>query len=188
MTQRGRPRKHKWLTLEQLTNKQTPHAQYLKWASTNNIFLQTIAAIGCPKCKSRNIELRHDKIHKIIRLHCIQCRHETSCRIKTPKPDSYQAIPLILNGVQLDQAIIDRYHSATKRQRIDAIVLKISRNIEKGRINLGGEWYVDNTAKGLHQQKRYFISFEEVKLVCDWNKMQAEHEKRLRQLENDAKA
>ena len=185
MVKRGRPRKYAWLTLRQLTNKYTPHAQYLKWASANNTLLQTISVVGCPKCQRKDIELRHDKKHRNIRIHCIRCGHETSYRIKTPKPSSYKIIPIIRNGIQLGQKIVDHYHPATNRQRSDAIIIRVSKNIEAGRTTLGGEWYINRTTTGLHDQKRYYVNFEEVGIICDWNKMQAEHEKRLRQLEKE---
>lgn len=183
MTRRGRPRKHKWFSFKDLENQFSPDAQYLKWASTNNIALQTIAATGCPKCRSDNFELRYDKKHKVVRFHCIGCRRETSYRVKMPKPGSFEVVPILHNGVQIGQKIVDYYHPATKRERSDALVLRVSRGVESGKIGLGGEWHVDGVVGGVHDQKRYYVSFEEARQMCDWYKMQAEHEKRLRELE-----
>jgi len=158
----------------------------LKWASANNVALQTVATTGCPRCRATNFELRHDKKHKVIRFHCIECRYETSYRIKVPKPGSFKIIPIFKNGIQVGDKIADSYHPVTKRQRSDALVLKFSRNVETGRMSLGGEWYVDSMVGGVHSSKRYYVSFEDVNLMCSWNRMQAEHEKRLRILEEDS--
>lgn len=185
MTQRGRPRKHRWVSFKSLENEFSPEAQYLKWASANNTALQTVAATGCPQCRSSNFEFRHDKKYKIIRFHCFECSHETSYRIKMPKPGSFEIVPVFVNGIRLGEKTVDYYHPATKRQRSDAIVLRVSRNVESGRISLGGEWYVDGIIGGVYNPKRYYVSFEEVMLACSWNRMQAEHEKRLRELEED---
>jgi len=185
MTQRGRPRKHRWLSFKDLEEEFSLDAQYLKWSSANNYALQTVAATGCPKCHNKDFELRHDRKFKIIRFHCFECRHETSYRIKTPKPSGLQIIPVFKNGVQVGVSIVDHYHPATRRQRNDTIVLKISRGIETSRKSLGGEWYVDEITGGAHNQKRFYANFKEIMLVCSWNRMQAEHEKRLRELEAD---
>lgn len=186
MTQRGRPRKHKWLSFKDLGNKFSNDAQYLKWASTNNTALQTVAATGCPKCRGNSFELRRDKKYKIIRFHCVECRHETSYRIKMPKPGSFEIVPIFKMGIQIGEKIVDFYHPATKRQRSDAVVLRVSRGVESGRLSMGGEWYVDEVAGGAHNQRRYYVNFEEVMLVCSWNRMQAEHERRLHELEEDS--
>lgn len=188
MTRRGRPRKHKWFSLEQLEGEFTREAQYLKWASTNNIAIQTVASLGCPKCFTDNVEFRNDKKYKIIRFHCRECRYETSYRVQVPKPGSFSIVPVLKSGVQVDEKIVDSYHPATSRQRSDAIVLKFDHGVEVGRVNLGGEWYVDERVGGVHSQKRYYTNFEEVKLICSWNRMQAQHEKRLVELEKDMKA
>lgn len=82
-------------------------------------------------------------------------------------------------------SIVDHYHPATRRQRNDAIVLKFSRGIETSRASLGGEWYVDEITGGAYNQKRFYANFKEIMLACSWNRMQAEHEKRLRKLEAD---
>ncbi len=185
MTQRGRPRKYKWLTLHDLENQLSADAQYLKWASANNTALQAVAATGCPKCQSTNVELRHDQKYKIIRLHCTKCSHETSYRIKYPKPGSFEIVPILFDGVQIGETIIDHYHPATKRQRSDALIFKANSNVESGRTSLGGEWHIDKMLGGLHEQKRYYVSFEEITLMCSWNRMQVEHEKRLRELEEE---
>ena len=186
MSQRGRPKKYKWFLLRDLDSQFTASAQYLKWASTNNASLQTIASLGCPKCQSKNIEFRHDRKYMIIRFHCIECHHETSYRIKPPNPSSFEVIPLFYNGIQIGEKIVDHYHPATKRQRSDALIMRVSRGVEGGRYSLGGEWYVDGVVGGIYSQKRYYNSFDEVMLVCNWNKMQTEHEKRLRKLEEDS--
>jgi transposase-like protein len=183
MTRRGRPRKYTWFSSTALENSFSPEAQYLKWASANNIALQTIAASGCPRCNSDNVEFRHDKKYHIIRFHCIECRHETSYRIKVPKPGSYTIIPLFKHGVQVGEKIVDYYHPTTKHQRSDILVLRASRGIESGKISLGGEWCINMVAGGLHDQKRYYDSFEEALQICSRNRMQADHEKRLRDLE-----
>ena len=185
MTQRGRPRKHQWFSFKDLENEFSQDAQYLKWASSNNIALQTLAATGCPKCNNRNFELRHDRKYKIIRFHCFGCRHETSYRIKMPKPGSFEIVPLFKNGMQIGEKIVDYYHPATGRQRSDALVLRFSKGIESGRVSLGGEWYIDEIIGGVYNPKRHYASFEEVMLACSRNRMQAEHEKRLRELEKD---
>lgn len=185
MTQRGRPRKHRWFAFKDLENGFSPEAQYLKWASANNTALQTVAATGCPKCHGYNFELRHDKKFEIIRLHCFECRHETSYRINVPKPGSFEVVPVFKNGIQVGEKIVDSYHPATRRQRSDALVLKVSRGVESGRISLGGEWYVDGTVGGVYYQKRYYLNFGEAMLVCNRNRMQVEHEKRLRGLEKE---
>ena len=186
MTQRGRPRKHRWVSFKSLENEFSPEAQYLKWASANNNALQTIAATGCPNCHSENFELRHDNKYKIIRFHCIECRHETSYRIKTPKPGSFEVVPIFEKGIKVGEKIVDSYHPATKRQRNDALVLKFSRDVDNGRVSLGGEWYIDGVVGGVYNQKRYYANFGELMLTCSWNRMQAEHEKRLRELEGES--
>ena len=137
--------------------------------------LQTIAAAGCPECRSRNFELRHDEKFKIIRFHCVECRHETSYRVKTPKPGSFEVVPILHDGIQVGEKIVDYYHPATRRQRSDALVLKVTQGVENGRVSLGGEWYVDGTVGGLHDQKRYYVNFGEVIVMCNWNRMQLEH-------------
>lgn len=186
MKQRGRPRKYKWFSFKDLENELSPNAQYLKWASANSTALQTVSATGCPKCRSNNVEFRHDKKHKIIRFHCIECRHETSYRIKMPKPGSFEVTPIFENGIRIGEKIVDYYHPATTRQRSDALVLRLSRGIESGKFSLGGEWYIDMAVGGVYGQKRYYASFGEVVLMCSWNRMQAEHKKRLRELEEDS--
>lgn len=185
MTQRGRPRKHKWFSLQQLEDEFTPEAQYLKWASANNVALQTVASLGCPKCFTDNVEFRHDVKYKIIRFHCRDCRYETSYRVQVPKPGSFEVVPVLKNGIQVDEVIVDSYHPATLRQRSDAIVLKFNRGVDLGRVNLGGEWYVDERVGGVHSEKRYYANVEEVRLICSWNRRQAQLEKRLCELEKD---
>jgi len=187
MTRRGRPRKHKWFELGDLKDEFSSDAQYLKWASSNNTALQTIAATGCPKCRSNKFELRHDEKFKVIRFHCHACRHETSYRIKMPKPGSFNIVPILADGFQIGEKTVDYYHPLTDRERSDTLVLKVTQGVDSGRISLGGEWYVDNEVGGVHDQKRYYANFEEVKLLCSWNKIRLEHEKRLRELEEDSK-
>lgn len=185
MGPRGRPRKHLWFSLRDLENQFSLSAQYLKWASSNNVALQTIAATGCPRCHTENFELRHDQPNKNIRFHCFECRHQTSYSIKMPKPGSFRIVPVLNNGVQIGEKIVDFYHPATERQRSDASVLNVSRAVDNGRISLGGEWYYEGGG-GVHNQKRFYLNFEEVILTCRWNRMQAEHERRLRKLEVDS--
>jgi len=185
MARRGRPRKYRWFSLHGLEENFSLDAQYLKWASANNTGLQAIAATGCPNCHDRNFEVRHDKKHKLVRFHCLECSHETSYRLKMPKPGSFEIVSVFKNGVQVGNEIVDHYHPATSRQRSDALVVKFSRSVEDGRIPLGGEWYVNATVGGLRNQKRFYVSFEEAMLICSWNRMQAEHEKRLRELDED---
>lgn len=187
MTRRGRPRKYKWFELEDLRNEYSSDAQYLKWASSNNTALQTIAATGCPKCRSRKFELRNDEKFKIIRFYCAACRYETSYRVKMPKPGSFQVVPILADGVQIGEKIADSYHPLTRMERSDAIVLKVTQRVDSGRVSLGGEWYVNNKIGGVHDQKRYYANFEEVRLLCSWNKMRMEHERRLRELEEDGR-
>lgn len=186
MTRRGRPRKHKWFHVQALENASSRGGQYLIWASANNTALQTVAATGCPRCHSPDFEFRHDSKYKVIRFHCIRCRHETSYRIKTPKPGSFQVVPVLHDGVRIGDKIVDSYHPVTRRQRSDAVILRATRSVEEGRISLGGEWFVDNVAGGTHDQKRYYVNFGEAVLICSWNRMQAEHEKRLRELEQES--
>jgi hypothetical protein len=186
MSGRGRPRKYTWFNRKALVDDYSSEAQYLRWASANNMALQTVAATGCPRCKRHAYELRHDRVHKIIRFKCTECSHETSYRIKVPKPGSYEVVPVFHNGMQVGEKILDHYHPATKRQRSDAVVLKVSRGVNSGRISLGGEWFIGGSAGGLHDQKRHFTSFEEAFLICNCNKMLVEHEVRLRKLEEDA--
>lgn len=183
MKTRGRPRKYRWYSIRDLETNYSPNAQYIKWASANNVALQTVAAVGCPKCNNGNVELRHDKEYKIIRFHCLHCSHETSYRIKMPKPGSFSVIPEFEGGVRIGEKVVDFYHPKTKRQRIDAQVLRFSNRVESGRISLGGEWHIDGVVGGLNDQKRYYSSFKEVEQLCRWNEMQREHEKRLRELE-----
>jgi hypothetical protein len=187
MTQRGRPRKHHWLELQDLEESFSQDAQYLKWASANNMALQTLAATGCPRCHSLKSELRHDPKFKIIRFHCLACHHETSYRIKMPKPGSFYIVPVLTNGIQVGEKIVDSYHVATRRERSDALVARITQGVDSGRASLGGEWYVDGKAGGAHDQKRYFTSMEDVRMLCNLNRMRVEHEKRLRELEREAK-
>ncbi|UCH31785.1 MAG: hypothetical protein JSV05_09945 [Candidatus Bathyarchaeota archaeon] len=185
MSQRGRPKKYKWFLLKDLNSEYSSGAQYLKWASSNNTALQTIASTGCPRCQSKNVEFRHDQKYMIIRFHCIECRHETSYKIKPPNPGSIVIIPFFYNGIQIGEKIVDHYHPATKRQRSDALIIMVSRGIEGGKYSLGGEWYVDGRVGGIYSQKRYYSNFDEITITCNWNKMQAEHENRLRKLEED---
>ncbi len=185
MTLRGRPRKYTWFSFRDLKREFSSDAQYLKWASANNIALQTVAATGCPRCSSDNFELRHDQKFKVIRFHCIKCRHETSYRIKMPKPGSFEIVPILYNGVQIGEKIIDSYHPLTRRQRSDAFMLRATRGVENGRISLGGEWHIDGITGNLQDQKRYHVNFEEIMQLCSWNRMQTEHKKRLQELEED---
>lgn len=104
-----------------------------------------------------------------------------------PKPGSFKVVPVLKSGVQVDEVIVDSYHSATLRQRSDAIVLKVNHGVDVGRVNLGGEWYVDSRVGGVHSHKRYYANFEEIQIICSWNRMQAQHEKRLLELEKDMK-
>jgi hypothetical protein len=187
MTQRGRPRKYTWFSSIDLETQFCSEAQYLKWASANNIALQAIAATGCPHCHRKKFELRHDKKYKIIRFHCLECNHETSYRPKMPKPGSFQIVPILHNGVKISEKIVDSYHPATKRQRSDALVLKFRHGIESGIISLGGEWHVDGKVGGLNDQKRHYLNLREVKQLCNWNRMQLEHEKRLQELEKETR-
>ncbi len=185
MGKRGRPRKHEWFSRKDLETTFSLHAQYLKWASANNVALQTLAARGCPECSDDSFELRHDRRHKIIRFHCFKCRYETSYRVKVPKPGSFEIVPVYENGFLVGEAIVDTYHPVTIRQRSDALVLNFCSGVESGRISLGGEWYVEHSTSGLRHQKRYYASFEEVMSICIWNRAQIEHERRLRNLEED---
>lgn len=141
--------------------------------------------MGCPRCQSLKVEFRHDQKLKIVRFHCVDCRHETSYEVKLPKPGSFETVPVILNGVQIGEKIVDHYHPATKRQRYDAIIVNRSRGIERGRTSLGGEWHTDQLVGSLASQKRFYFSFEEAALMCNWHQMQHEHEKRLRELEGE---
>jgi hypothetical protein len=185
MTQRGRPRKHRWFSFKNLENEFSPEAQYLKWASANNTALQAVAATGCTKCRSMNIEFRYDKKYKIIRFHCFECGYETSYRIKVPKPGSFEIVPILTHGILVGEKVVDFYHPVTRRQRSDALVLKYSRSVENGKISLGGEWYVDGKVGGVYSQKRCYVSFDEAIILCSWNRMQTEHEKRLSELEKE---
>ena len=186
MKRRGRPRKYRWFGYKDLERNFSSEAQYLKWAGANNTGLQTIAATGCPNCHRSNFEFRHDSKYKIIRFHCLDCRHETSYRLKMPKPGSFEIVPIYNEGVLTEYRIVDTYHPSTARQRSDALVLRATHGIESGRISLGGNWHVDAVVGGLHDQKRYYASFEEVRSLCSWNRMQAEHEQRLRELQREA--
>lgn len=186
MTSRGRPRKHRWFSLDELRRDFSLDAQYLKWVSSNNFAVQSVAATGCPKCHCDNFELRLDRKYKIVRLHCIGCLHETSFRVKTPKPGTFKIEPVFENGIQVGEKIVDRYHPLTQRQRSDILVMKTLQDVETGRISLGGEWYVAVVTGGLHSQKRCYLSFEEATRICNWNNMQNEHEQRLRKLERES--
>ena len=185
MKSRGRPRKYRWFSLDELSSNFSLDAQYLKWASSNNLAIQSVAATGCPKCHRDNFELRLDKKYKIVRFHCIGCLHETSFRVKTPKPGTFEIEPIFENGIQISEKIVDRYHPLTQRQRSDIIVMKTLQGVESGRTNLGGEWYVNVMTGGLHGQKRRCLSFEEATRICNWNRMKIEHEQRLRELERE---
>ncbi|MCW3981739.1 MAG: hypothetical protein NWE81_01285 [Candidatus Bathyarchaeota archaeon] len=147
--------------------------------------LQEVAATGCPRCQSLKVEFRHDRKHKIVRFHCVACRHETSYEVRLPKPGSFEIVPVMFNGVQIGEKIVDHYHPATKRQRYDAIIVNRSRGVENGRISLGGEWYSSKFSGSLPSQKRFYFSFEEAALMCNWHRTQLEHEKRLRELEGE---
>ncbi len=104
-----------------------------------------------------------------------------------PNPGSFEIVPVFVNGIRVGEKTVDYYHTATKRQRNDALMLRVSRGVESGRLSLGGELYIDGIIGGVYNPKRYYVSSEEVMLVCSWNRMQAEHEKRLRELEKDSK-
>lgn len=183
MTSRGRPRKHRWFSLDDLSSDFSLNAQYLKWASSNNLAIQSVAATGCPRCHCDNFELRLDRKYKIVRFHCIECLHETSFRVKMPKPGTFTIDPIFENGIQVGEKIVDRYHPLTQRQRSDILVMKTLQDVESGRISLGGEWYVGVVTGGLHGQKRRCLSLEEATRICNRNNMQIEHEQRLRELE-----
>jgi len=183
MTPRGRPRKHRWFSLDELSSDFSLDAQYLKWASSNNLAIQSVVATGCPKCHSDNFELRLDRKYKIVRLHCIGCLHETSFRVKTPKPGTFKIEPVFENGIQIGEKVVDRYHPLTQRQRTDILVMKTMQDVESGRISLGGEWDVDVVTGSLHGQKRCCLSFEEATRICNRNNMRIEHEQRLHKLE-----
>ena len=187
MMRRGRPRKYKWFSLGDLEDEYSSDAQYLKWASSNNMALQTIAATGCPKCHGWKFELRNDEKFKIIRFYCAACHYETSYRVKMPKPGSFHMVPILAEGVQIGEKIADSYHPLTRRERSDVVVLKVTQKVDRGRVSLGGEWYVNSEAGGVYDQKRYYATFEEIKILCNWNKMRMEHERRLRELEEDAR-
>ncbi|MFX0107901.1 MAG: hypothetical protein ACFE7R_06440 [Candidatus Hodarchaeota archaeon] len=184
MSRRGRPRKHRWFIATELQSDFSREAQYLKWASANSTALQMTAALGCPECRSKNFELRHDSTYRIVRFHCLDCRYETSYRINVPKPWSFKLVPILEGGIEVGEKIVDHYHPLTNREISDFLVQRTFQNIQSGRLSLGGEWYVRMVA-GISHQKRHFESFEDVRLICNWNKMQIEHETLLRQLEED---
>ena len=186
MRSRGRPRKYKWYSFKEIERGSTDSIQHLKWVSSNNIALQRIAAVGCPNCRSKSFELRHDEKYKLVRFHCLECRYETSYRINAPKPNGFQIRPLYKNGLQVGEEIVDHYHPLTERQRADASVFRTTRMVERGNAFLGGEWHIDIIG-GISNQKRYYLDFEEVRLICNWNRLQIEHEKRLHQLESEAR-
>jgi len=171
--------------LKNLSNNYSRDAQYLKWASANNWAIQSVVATGCPKCHTYDFELRHDRKYKIIRFHCIKCHHETSFRIKMPKPGTFEIKPVFKDGVQVDEKIVDSYHPLTKRQRSDALVIRVLHGVERGKVSLGGEWYVDMTTGGANDQKRHYLSFEEAIQICKQRNMQIEHERRLNELERE---
>ncbi len=102
-----------------------------------------------------------------------------------PRPGSFDIVPVFEDGVHIGEKIVDSYHPATARQRSDALVLKAYRGVHTGRMSLGGEWYIEGVVGGLHDQRRHYLSFEEAMLVCIWNRMQVEHARRLRKLEED---
>jgi hypothetical protein len=90
------------------------------------------------------------------------------------------------DGVQINEEIVDVYHPATRRQRNDAIVVHVFQGVEKGRISLGGEWFVNMATGGHSNQKRYYSSFEEAIKICKQRNMQIEHEHRLGELERES--
>ncbi len=185
MTSRGRPRKYNWFSFKDLSCDYSKDAQYLKWASSNNWAIQSVVATGCPMCHTYDFEFRHDKKHKIIRFHCENCRHETSFRIKTPKPGTFKIKPVFKDGIQVNKKIVDSYHPLTERQRSDSIVTRIFQRVENGIISLGGEWCADMATGGSNDQKRYYSSFMEAIQICKQRNMQIEHEQRLSELERE---
>lgn len=185
MASRGRPRKYKWFSFKNLSHDYSKDAQYLKWASANNWAIQSVVATGCSMCHTYDFELRHDKKHKIIRFHCKNCRHETSFRIKTPKPGTFKIRPVFKDGIQINEKIVDSYHPLTERQRSDSLVIRILHRVESGNISLGGEWFADMVTGGSNNQKRYYLSFDEAVQICKQRNMQIEHERRLNEIERE---
>jgi hypothetical protein len=104
-----------------------------------------------------------------------------------PKPGSFHIVPVLAGGIQVGENIVDSYHPSTWRERNDAIVARVTRGVDSGRVSLGGEWYVDGKVGGVHDQKRYFVGIEDVKILCSLNRMRLDHEKRLRELEEEAR-
>jgi hypothetical protein len=104
-----------------------------------------------------------------------------------PKPGSFHIVPVLTDGVQVGEKIVDSYHPLTRRERSDAVVLRVTQGVDSGRVSLGGEWYVDSELGGIYDQKRHFTSLEEVQVLCGWNRMRVEHERRLRELEKETR-
>jgi transposase-like protein len=121
---RGRPQKYKWIESNDLEKDYSAEAQYIKWASINNSALARLGYYGCPQCRSKNFNLRHDKKYENIRFYCQDCVYETSFRIKYPPKHSLRVITVYNDkGILIGEKTADNYHEKTTREIADSAVL-----------------------------------------------------------------
>lgn len=173
---RGRPREFQWVEFKDLGENYSSEAQFLKLASVSNQLMASLAVSGCPQCTGKSFRLRHDRKHDNIRFYCPECKYETSFHIKKPPKNELQAIPVYdEQGMLIDEKVVDRFHEPTKRERVDAAVL---RSEQKSR--LGGEWF--DGSSGTNTQNRYLTLEEAIERIAR-RKMKAQMEAMLNEIE-----
>jgi predicted nucleic acid-binding Zn-ribbon protein len=173
---RGRPREFQWVEFRELGENYSSEAQFLKLASVNNSLMAGLAVSGCPQCAGKSFRLRHDRKHDNIRFYCPECKYETSFHIKKPPKNELQAIPVYdEQGMLIDEKVVDRFHEPTKREGVDAAVL---RSEQKSR--LGGEWF--DGSSGTNTQNRYLTLEEAIERIAR-RKMKAQMEAMLNEIE-----
>jgi predicted nucleic acid-binding Zn-ribbon protein len=177
---RGRPREFEWVEFRELGENYTPEAQFLKLASVNNQLIASLAVSGCPQCTGKNFRLRHDRKHDNIRFYCPECKYETSFHIKKPPKNELQIIPVYdKQGKLIGEKAVDRFHEPTKRERVDAAVLRTEQKSQ-----LGGEWF--DGSSGTNTQNRYLTLEEAIERIAI-RKMKAQMEAMLNEIEEEEK-
>jgi hypothetical protein len=177
---RGRPREFEWIEFRGLLENHSPQAQFLKLASVNNPAIAGLAVSGCPQCNGKAFRFRLDKRFGNIRFYCPDCKHETSFHIKKPPKSELHIIPIYdEQGMLVDEKAVDEFHEQTKREKVDATVLKTEQKSD-----LGGEWF-DGTS-GTNTQNRCLTREEAIERITR-RKMRAQMEKTLREIEEEEK-
>jgi hypothetical protein len=177
---RGRPRKFQWVESKDIGENHSAEAQFLKFASVNNPFMARVASNGCPQCKSKDFRLRHDEKFGNIRFYCQECGYETSFHIKKPTRDQLSVIPVYdVQGLLVDEKVVDVFHEPTKRETADA---KVSR--AEQRLDLGGEWF--DGVSGMETQNRCLTREEAIERIRK-RQMRAQIAKMLKGIEQDSR-